>query len=60
MLDVDEHVGEPVLDRLERADGPAELQPRLRVLDRQVEQMLRGADLLGRQQRRAHLERVGR
>ena len=33
-LDVDEHVGAPVLHRLERADRPAELHPVLRVLDR--------------------------
>ena len=59
MLDVDEHVGQPVLDRLERADRPAELHPGLRVLDRQVQQMLCGPDLFDGQQRRAHLQGVG-
>ena len=36
-LDVDEHVGAAVLDRLEAADRPAELHPVLRVLDRHLE-----------------------
>ena len=58
MLEVDEQVRQPVLDRLERPDRPAELQPRLGILDRQVEQMLSGADLLDGQQRRTHLQRV--
>ena len=58
MFEVDEQVGQLVLDRLERADRPAELQPRLRVLDRQVEQVLARADLFDGQQRRTHLQRV--
>ena len=58
VLDIDQQIRQPVLDRLERSDGPAELQPRLRVLDRQVEQMLGGADLLDGQQRRADLQRM--
>jgi hypothetical protein len=36
---------------LEGSDRPAELQPRFRVLDREVQQMLGGADLLDGQQR---------
>ena len=59
MLEVDEHVGEFVLDRLEGADLAAELQPRFRVLHGQVQQMLCGADLFDRQQRRADLQGVG-
>ena len=58
MLEVDEQIRQPVLDRLERSDRPAELQPRLRIVDRQVEQMLSGADLLDGQQRRTHLQGV--
>ena len=49
MLQRDEVIGEPVLDRLERSDRPAELKPGLRILDGQVEQMLCRADLLNRQ-----------
>ena len=48
MLQVDEHVRQPVLDGLERSDRSPELQPLLGVLHGQVEQVLRGADLLGR------------
>ena len=58
VLEVDQQVRQPVLDRLERPDGPAELQPRLGVLDRQVEQMLCGADLLDGEQRRTHVQRM--
>ena len=36
-----------MLDGLERADGPAELDPVLGVLDRHVEHLLGAADLLG-------------
>ena len=46
MLELDEHVGQAVLDRLEGTDRPAELQARLGVFHRQVEEMLGGADLL--------------
>ncbi len=59
VLQVDEHVSQPVLDCLERPDGSPELQSLLGVLHGQVEQVLRGADLLGREQRRTHLQRMG-
>ena len=44
-----EHVGELVLDRLERADRHVELDALLRVRERHVEQAARGADHLGRE-----------
>ena len=48
------HVGELVLDRLERGDLPAEGEAAERVLARHVERGLRAADLLeGHQHRRA-------
>src|SRR5256886_969201 len=43
-------LGEPVLEPLERADRPAELVPRLQVLDGRVEAPLRDAELLAGQQ----------
>ena len=46
-LDVHGHLRAPVLHRLERADGPPELNARLRVRDRQLHHPLRTADLLG-------------
>src|SRR5580765_4163621 len=46
-LDLDEHVGAFVLDRLEAADRPAELLAHLRVLDRHLEDALRAAAHLG-------------
>ena len=55
VLEVDEHVRQLVLDRLEGADLTAELQSRLRVVHRQVEQMLCGADLFDGEQCRADL-----
>ncbi len=58
MLQIHHALGQPVFDRLEGADGSAELQPRLRVLDRQVQQMRCGADLFGGQQGRADLQGV--
>ncbi len=45
-LDLDQHVGALVLDRLERPDRAAELDPHLGVLDRHLEALLRPADLL--------------
>ena len=46
LLDMDEHVRHPVLQRLEPRDGNAELLARLRVLDRRVEDGLQGAHRL--------------
>ena len=40
LLEADEHVGELVLDGLERADGTAELLPLLRVLQGEIEEGL--------------------
>ena len=51
MLQRDEVIGGPMLDRLERSDRSAELKPALRIPDGQVEQMLRRADLFGGKQR---------
>ena len=48
-LDLEQHVGALVLDRLERADRAAELDAHLGVLDRHLEHLLRTADhLVGR------------
>ena len=58
MFEIDKKVRQAMLDRLERPDGPAELQARLGVLDRQVEQMLGGADLLDGEQCRTHVQRM--
>jgi len=55
VFDIDQQIRQAVLDRLERSDGPAELQPRFRVLDREVQQMLGRTDLLDGQQCRADL-----
>ena len=46
-LDLQQHVGALVLDRLERADRATELDAHLGVLDGHVEDLLRAADLLG-------------
>ena len=64
-LERDQHVGELVLDRLERADGHAELLALLGVVERHVEDRLAGADHLERERqwwppRRAALDRGGR
>src|SRR5687767_5781539 len=48
-LDLEEHVGALVLDGLEGADRPAELDSGLGVLDRHVEALLGPAHLLGGQ-----------
>ena len=55
-LDLEQHVGALVLDRLERADRPAELHADLGVLDRHLEHLLRAADLLGGQRDRGQVE----
>ena len=47
LLDLPEHLGEPVRDRLVGADRAAELLALLRVLDRHVERALGDADELG-------------
>ena len=57
-LERDQHVGELVLDRLERADRHAELLALLRVLERDVEDRLRGADHLERERDRRLLDRA--
>ena len=49
------HVGQPVLDRLELPDGPAELHPHLGVLGGRLEAPPGPAHLLGRHQGRGHL-----
>ncbi len=51
-LQRDHHVGELVLDRLERSDRHAELLALLHVLERDVEDRLGGADDLERQRHR--------
>ena len=48
-LERERHVGELVLDRLERADRHVELLALLRVRERHVEDATRGADHLGRE-----------
>jgi len=48
-----------VLDGLEAADGPAELNARLGVLDRRVEHVLGATDLLGGQSHGGEVERLG-
>ena len=50
-------VGEPVLERLERADRPAELVARLHVLDGRLQAPLGDAELLGGEQGRAGRQR---
>ena len=57
-LELEQHVGALVLDRLERADRPAELHARLRVVDRHLEQPLRAADHLARERGRRLVERL--
>ena len=52
LVDPHRHVGQPVLDRLELADGPAELHPDLGVLGRRLEAPAGAADVLGRQEDR--------
>ena len=47
LLDVPEHLGEPVRDRLVGADRALELLALLRVVDRHVQRSLRDADELG-------------
>ena len=54
----DEHVGELVLRRLERTDRHAELHAFLGVVDRHVEDRLRGADHLERERHRRLLHRA--
>ena len=49
MLQIDQHVGQFVLDRLKGTDLPAELKPGFGVFDRQIEQVLCSAHLLNRE-----------
>src|SRR5262249_47443490 len=58
LLDLHEHVGALVLDRLERADRLIELAPVLRVLDRDLEQALARSDTLECRRHRGALERA--
>ena len=53
-----QHVGQPVLDRLELPDGPAELHPDLGVLGGRLEAPPGPAHLLGRHQGRGHLAKA--
>ena len=46
-LELQEQVGQPVLDRLKTSDGPAELHPLLQIVHRGFEQDVRRADGLG-------------
>ena len=57
-LERDDHVGELVLDGLERADRHAELLALLGVLEGDVEDRLRGADHLERRRDRRFLDRA--
>ena len=59
LLDVPEHVGEPVRDRLIGADRAPELLALLCVLDRHVERPLGDADELGRERDRRALTAAG-
>ena len=59
-LDLEQHVGALVLDRLERADRTAELHAVLRVLDRHVEHELRAAHHLVGERDRGLVERLAR
>ena len=59
-LDLEQHVGALVLDRLERADRPAELHADLRVLDRHLEHDLRAAHHLVGERDRGLVERLAR
>ena len=60
LFGVDEHVGGMVLDRLEGADGPAELLTDLGVLDRHLQARPTDADRLGRRQDPEHRARPAR
>jgi hypothetical protein len=51
-----EHVGAPVLDRLERADPSTKLRTRSRVFNGHVEKSLGAANLFRRQECRAKAE----
>ena len=55
-LDGDEHVGQPVLDGLEGADGPVELHAGLRVVGRHLEASLGAAERLGGERDRGAIE----
>ena len=55
-LDLEQHVGALVLDRLEGADGATELDAVLGVLDGHVEHELRATDLLGGEADRGEVE----
>ena len=57
-LEPHEHVGDPVLERLERGDGPAERVPVLCVLDGELEHAIGRADGLRALQRERDLELV--
>src|SRR6202035_3565469 len=57
-LDLDQHVGALMFDRLERSDRAAELKPRLGVFDRLLEASLCTADLFGGEHRRREREDV--
>ena len=48
-FEVSRHLGAHVLDRLKRADRPAELVPYLRVFDRLIEHLPSGAEQVGRE-----------
>ena len=58
-FDEHEHVRAPVLDRLEAADRPAELDALLGVADGRVEATLRRADLFGGQRHDGEVRRAG-
>ena len=58
LLDRDQHVGQRVLDRLELADGPAELDAHLGVLRRSVQAPAGDACALGRGQRQRQAAHV--
>ena len=53
-LELDQQVGQPVLDGLEAADGPPELHALLGVVHGRVEEEVGGADGLGRLQHGGH------
>ena len=58
LLEGDGHVGRAVLQRLEVADGLAELSPGAKVLGRHLEQALHRADRLGAMRRQTAIDRA--
>ena len=58
LLGGNRHLGDSMLQRLERADRTTELTSRLQVLGRDGKQLFHAAHSLGTQRRNAHIDRV--